>query len=498
MRRRAALLALLLLAAPLRGDDAPSRPAWADEATWRAVKDAPEESLRKVLDYFEEYRKLNATAFLEDIERRRNNTAFAGAIDQLRPLYDLACDPAVAALHAVGMENATLPRLSGHVVRIGVEGGPPTLRLGARQILPGDLVLVPPGRDVLDLSPRRARMPAPAVTISDIAIVGSGTGKTTLQFFGRRNELVQRMSIEHCTLDFFNRPVIVSGCALALRHCVITNFRGPAFQGNDTFLLLEDCVLDGADRNDSRAFDLHGNSVVLARRTIFRGTGSLGSATPTIPFTLDECSTPGWLDDRCRETTGTVFTHWSEGVLDPNAKPQEFARALDSELVVAFAAGEAPAPDERSARLVTLLDLPRSLPYWIGLLRESHAKVRPITARSLERLAGIKVPGALEADAAAVGSLVAALDADDWERREDATTRLEALGERARAPLEAAARSGSPEQKDRAREILKAIDDRPLFADGPEVARLLHWFESTRERLTWDEAKKRWIEKDFK
>jgi hypothetical protein len=501
--RRAGLLLVLIFALPLRGDDAPARPAWCDEATWRTVKDAPEEPLRKVLDYFEEYRRLNATAFLEDIERRRNNAAFAGAMDEIRPLFNVASDPAITALNAVGIENATLPRLSGNVVRIGVEGGPPTLRLGARQILPGDLVVVPAGRDVLDLSlQRRGRVPAPATAINDIAIVGSGVGKTTLQFFGRKtaNEPVHRMSITDCTIELPGHQVMVTGCSLALRHCAITNFRGPAFRGQDALLLLEDCVLDGADATDSRGFDLLGNSVVLVRRTTFRGMGSLAGSTPTFPFTFDECSTRGWRRDLCRERTSSVFLRQSEGILDTDIQPAEMevSHLLDAEPVVAFAAGEAPAPDPRTARLVTLLDLPRSLPYWIGLLRASHAKMRPIAARVLERLAGIKVPAAEGADTAAVDSLVTALDADDWERREDASARLEALGEKARAAVEGAARSGSPEQRDRARTILKAIDDRPFVGGEPEVARLLRWFEATRERLSWDEAKKRWIEKDFK
>jgi len=64
--------------------------------------------------------------------------------------------------------------------------------------------------------------------------------------------------------------------------------------------------------------------------------------------------------------------------------------------------------------------------------------------------------------------------------------------------LEVLARTGTAEQKDRARALLSRIADRESVGNEPEAARLLGWLEGARERLAWDEEKARWVERDFK
>ena len=192
-----------------------------------------------------------------------------------------------------------------------------------------------------------------------------------------------------------------------------------------------------------------------------------------------------------------LFARKSETLVDDETSSVAFERATDDADLVAFAAGTKPAPDARSERLAALLDLPRSLPYWIGLLRDARPAVRALAAARLAKIAGLSAATG-ELSAAELDAAGADLDADSWERREQATARLEAAGESARPRLEALAASGSAEQRERARSLLATLRDRALVGPELEHARLARWLERERDRLIWSDEKQQWLVKDFR
>lgn len=458
MQRRALLLLAasgILAATASRGEDGPDEGALAERA-----------------------RLASARSTLVELEARRSQEG---------------ADAELTALHSVAFANQTDPRLSGHVVRLGGEGEPANLRAALPHILPGDTVLVRPGRDILDLSFRAPRRAPIATTSVDLAIVGSGAGRTTLVVLARQGQPIQRLRIEHCTLDLFARPVEVTGSWLHIRDCELTNFKGAAFHGDDAVILLEDCTIDGRGLNDSRVFDLGGRSLVLVRRTRFVDVGSLTATSLDYPCAFDDCTARGWVK-QAYGGPARPFVKATTGMFAKDAAVRDFERATDDEAVIAAAAGEKVALDERSARLVDRLGLARSLPYWIALVRDARPKVRALAAARLKKLARVEV-GATVAEGlsdADVEAAVKDLDAEAWTRRDEATRRLEAAGDRARPGLLAAARAGTPEQKERSRALLGMLRDRAIVGDDVEHGRLLRWFERERDRLSWVADRGRW------
>jgi len=499
-RRTGALVlcASVLALGQTRGDES-DRPPWIDEKTWAKAVDALDADARATLvKDIERARRSNALRSLVELERMRRGSH--GPLDTSHAISRLLDDPELTALHAVAFANQTDPRLTGQVLRIGAEGAPANLRLAMGRILPGDTVLLPAGRDVLDFTLRGPRRAVAAMPLADVALIGTGTRKTTLWISPRRVQPIVRLRLEDCTLDLAGRPFEVTGSWIHLRRCDITNFRTWAFHGDDAVLLLEDCTFDGQSFSSSQAFELTGQSLVFGRRVTFKNMGTLARATPIFPCAFLDSPVASWLADCCAESDEPVFLCRSRGLLRPETEFIEFERATDDEDFIASAAGEKPAPDARSARIAGLLDLPRSVPYWIGLLRDARPSVRALAARRLEKLTGEKPrcgESTLLADETLAAALLA-LDAEDWGQREDAERTLEAAGKGVVGALEVLARTGTAEQKDRARALLSRIADRESVGNEPEAARLLAWLEGARDRLAWDEEKGRWVERDFK
>ncbi len=497
MRRAvlASLLALALLASRASGDDQVRRPPFIDEKTWEIVKGEWKEGLEEKV---ERARQAFGASSLAELEQRRearpNYPLDVGP--NLGPLF---MGPELTALHAVAFANQTRPRLSGHVVRLGEPGQPGTLRLAFGRVVAGDLVLVPPGRDTLDLMMRMGRRLPSEVAALDVAVVGSGADKTTLAFFPRRVQPTIRLRVEACTLDLSGRQLDVSGSSIELRGCTITGFKAAAITGTNGVVLIDDCTFQG-EGPECRVFDLNGDSLVLLRRARFETLGSLSRAAPAFPLTIDGCLKADWLDDDFTEHGPAVFARESPGVLAESVAPTAFAHLTDDEDFVAFAAGERAAPDALSARLAGILDLARSVPYWAGLVGDARPKVRALAARRFTALTGEPAASSVfePLTGAALDAAVKDLDADDWSRREAATRRLETAGASAQGRLDALARTGAPEARDRARSILTSFAERVLLGNEPERARLLRWWDTNRERIFWDEAKKRWVAKEVR
>src|SRR5579871_4451099 len=160
---------LVLLAGPTRGDES-DRPPWIEEKTWaKAVKSLDADARAALVKDIERTRRSNALRSLVELERTRRGSH--GSLDTSHAISRLLDDPELTALHAVGFANQTDPRLTGQVLRIGGDGAPPNLRVAMGKILPGDTVLLPPGRDVLDFTLRGPRRAVAAAPLADVALV---------------------------------------------------------------------------------------------------------------------------------------------------------------------------------------------------------------------------------------------------------------------------------------------------------------------------------------
>src|SRR4051812_12068471 len=131
MRRRLVLVLVLVLTVHTRAEDGPERPSYVDAKTWEKVK---ADWTARWQPLVEAARLANANRALVHLESRRR--AGDGAMPGGPELNALLLDAELTALHAVGFANQTDPRLSGHVVRIGADGEPGSIRAALHQLLP--------------------------------------------------------------------------------------------------------------------------------------------------------------------------------------------------------------------------------------------------------------------------------------------------------------------------------------------------------------------------
>ncbi|KAF0240191.1 MAG: hypothetical protein FD180_5025 [Planctomycetota bacterium] len=474
------------------------RPQDIDEATWERLK-------KKYADEKEEFAK-----YLAEMDRSRVDLQRDLPEDVLRKMETLrklseaqdairrprsALSEAVA-LNYIGFLNATSPRLSGRIV----EWATPA-EADVDKLAPGDLVRV--GEGTFGLGDRMERMDKELV---DVAFVGSGGGKTTM-FFELDN--ARRVRFENLSIDCHDSECLNlrEGGSVCLRKCRISNFNSGAGGSNAIFgvgavLLLEDCEFEGmtgrAGRNGDNggdAFDLREENLLYLRRCNFVDCEEI--ARVGFPAAVEKCSEKNgtqWNSGISVHPEGRIFVRDPGVTLRNNPPATAFERATDDPEFVRYASGEIQEIDEVSRRVAAAMEARRNLPYWIGLLRHPDAKIREKAAARVAALTGKERPKP-PSTPAEIDTLIARLDADDAESRDNAEDALLAAGEPCRAKLTEATRSGKPEISGRAKSILARLDLRKEMGAELECARLLDWFEKTRDRLQWDEAAGRYVEK---
>ncbi len=494
--RTSAVPVLLLLAVGLcaqESDDAPvlERPDWMDPQAWRELCEGDPDVRDAVLRLMNDVRgdRLDPLADgpQEAIEKANHiRSACAQLTDDL-----IAClaDPSLLVRNVVAIRNAVTPRLTGRVVR--PEAGDRALaQLGLES---GDLVLLGEGTyQVGDLP-------------DDVALVGLGPEKTTIV---GTIEHGTRLRIEDAKVDCHDKEFVDlrDGGTIHLRNCTIFDYNSGAGGSNAIFgvgavLLVEGCTFEGKSGRASRAsegdaFDLRESNLLYIRRTTFVDNQEIVRAS--FPTVLDRCEARGSSEFECGvlATEGFAHARGSETCF-PRGGSTEFAQAPDDPEVVRALAGGEGELDPRMARLARSLSLDRSLPYWIGLLRHEDETIRAVAASQVRALTGWEVttPSAGPVDPAALAARVAELDSDDPSVRDKAEQAIADMGEGARPALEKALESATPEQRIRCEAILQSLDLPSWVRVERNCAAWMRRFEEALDRLTWDEASRRYQEK---
>jgi len=149
------------------------------------------------------------------------------------------------------------------------------------------------------------------------------------------------------------------------------------------------------------------------------------------------------------------------------------------------------AAEPEAEALAKAHQLDRNPLYWVGLLRHTKAEIRATAAERVEAMLGLKVhlPGPDPADPEDINKAIVELDDASFAVRKAAQARLETFAWDAEAALRKIAKTGTPEQRLRAEQILKKTPPGECAVDV-ECGRLLNWIEARRDRLVWDEENK--------
>lgn len=416
-------------------------------------------------------------------------------------------DRAAVMLNVVQIRNATAPRLSGRVLKVGENEKYASLEAALAELRSGDKVLLGAGLHTWPSARRRVALP------SDVAIVGLSRD-SILVFQTRPIVGGQRLRLSGLTIEYPGRPFYQArgNSSLELLECALNNTaaRGYALYGSDAIVYVEGCVFDAASeasqrRSSAAVFRLYRDSLLYVRRSRFFnyrrsiGVGQTGSVFEKVVIEGENPAAAGRLI-----ASRAVFTRSNislDGAAIPCPGETGFERATDDAGLVASAAGQdGGALDKESERLIKVLGLRRNLGFWIGLLRHRDETVRALAAERVQALSGEEVR--LVADSASaqgrrIKALIARLDSAVFSEREGASAELKELGEGAREALEEARRSGSLEQQARADAILSELDAAAMPQHLVEWARLLRWYEKNGEDLKWDAEGERYrITKD--
>src|SRR5262245_12013512 len=335
------------------------------------------------------------------------------AIDQKQ--YDAICQDYVT------YRNATSPRLSGRIVRIGRGQPLADLATASSQLKPGDLVLLGEGEFEL---PAASKLP-PRLW-SDIAIVGRSPQLTTLRVSRAGSlEFANRLRLEQMRIDCNNECVfdLRGGGACHLRTCELFNYNSGAGGSNALFInhgvcLIEGCFFEGRSGRASQtdggdAFDFRGRCALFARQSQFIDNDEI--VRPFFPCVFDGCTALS--NSRLTPATYVGATLWlrdSPSLVTGSTALNSFAIASDDLVFVQRAAGHGVQIDQPSQDLIDVLAIQRRLPYWIGLLRHDKPEIRDVAAKQLSKLIGMEVSAspARDGDAGVLQEGSAALAAE--------------------------------------------------------------------------------------
>ncbi len=439
---RSACLVVLLLAASPRLEALSARSAPPDP---EQVLDEQVENIRTVL---RQNRVDPARDGMLDILTKKQNVRQAVS-DASTAVVTSAFDLSAVMRHVVTLRNDTHPRLSGRVIHVGPDQVIQTLRGALLAAAPGDLILLDEGEYELGMERRGPYRDVP----QDVAIVGLGPERTTL--LGTTVGSAPRTLLEGLRIECRNSPItdFRSNGAFMLRNCRITGYNSGAGGSNalsasgGSILFIERCIFDGWPGRSTDggrlssggvAFDLRGDFALFVRHSQF--LDNFGIVHATGPVVFDGCinlNREGRSQGISPHPVGLTLVRENRvEIHNPNsAAVREFTIATDDPPFVEFVAGRAAAPSAEARDLAAALQLERSLPYWIGLIRHEDASVRAIAVERVRALAGVTVA-----------------DAEP------------------NAPNESLRDLGA------------------IFRAEVEAGRLLNWWDSVRARLKWDDA----------
>jgi predicted Ser/Thr protein kinase len=319
--------------------------------------------------------------------------------------------PELVGANYVLFRNATSPRLSGNVVRVGPQRDIVDLASAQEHLRPGDLVLLDEG--AYTLPPTRSNEPS---HWTDIAIVGAGQDKTTLAGV---IESAERLRVEGVRVECRdNEFVDMRGGTLHLRDCYITGYNSGAggsnaIYGNETVMLVERCTFEGktgraSGSHSGDAFDLRGFNLLYVRQSHFLDNGEIIRAT--FPCVFEECTggnssdqygiipySSGFVLFRGRQTPLRIRRSVNALV---RGNVAAFSLATDDIKFLGLVLGEPMDVDAYTRRVAQELGLEHSLPYWIGLLRHEDSQVRNKAAGRVASLTGLTVSMPETAEAA--------------------------------------------------------------------------------------------------
>jgi hypothetical protein len=303
-----------------------------------------------------------------------------------------------------------------------------------------------------------------------------------------------------------------SGGSVHLRNCTIYEYNSGAggsnaIRGSDAVLFVEGCVFEGMSgraaghQSGGDAFDLRGTNFLFVKDTTFIDNDEV--ARVTFPAVFDGCVSKGstpWESGILPYAAGMLFVRNNKIKVSKPEWARESAHFTGDAAFVRALLGEGKPLEGLSRDLAEAIRATRNLPYWIGLLRHADAEIRKKAARRVETLTGRTVVLVKEekgkVDPEDLDRWIRELDHEDFETREKAMKELERAGTEALEKLEEVVKSGTLEQKIRARRLLATIERRSPVRFELEYARLIRWYEENRERLVWDAKAGKYIPKD--
>jgi len=500
----------LLLAAPVLGQDPEPeagpmvipKPPDMDDETWERLKKGyagEKEKFIRLLAALDENRVDYTRDGIRDILGKQNRIREIAAHDQ-QDLLSGMVRPEFLALNWVLLQNETAPRLSGRAVRVGPEEQHKNFADALGDLQPGDTVYLGKGE-------YRLFFPGP---LGDIAIIGRGAEKTLVTM---RLSQAERIRIEGVKIRCRDNECVDlrRGGTLQLKNCHVFEYNSGAGGSNaisasNAVILVEGCSFEGnsgraSGRSGGDAFDLRGDNFLYVRNSKFIDNSEIVRAS--FPAVFDRCSSQNagdWDHGIMPYGPGKVFLRDNKTKVSIPGATREFRHATDDREFIDFVLSKTDEIDALSRELARVIAARRNLPYWIGLLRHGDREVRTAAAKQIERLTDqtviLEEESVKKADPAEIGGWIRDLDHDDFETREKATKKLMGAGEGARKKLEEILRSGSMEQKLRARRILSTLQERIPLPHEVEYGRLIRWFEANRDGLEWDESAGKYVDKE--
>ena len=478
-----------------------SRPDSIDEATWERLRTDFEKEKQ---GFVEVLRLLDANRI--DYTRDSMNEVIEKQTALRRPLGEFQSRiiremaQVDLMLNYVFMRNETSPRLTGDIIDVGPEEKIKTLSQALAQVKSGDCIRLGNGEFAFGdsgLFPRQAEVP------SDIAIVGSGRGETEMKF-GRSSQIESavRWRISNVSINCGDNEVayLRSGGSIEFRNCLIFNYNSGAggsnaIGGSNVAIVVENSEMEGdtgrsSGRGGGDAFDLRGPNLLYARKVHFVENDEIIRAS--FPSVFDRCISKTTGRNQNRLSLYSNGTLLRDNQLVPHGSSgSEFQHDVDDLPFVNLVLGNREKLDARSEQIVETLQLKRHPAYWIGLLRHSNSEIRELAANHVEEILPVTVKRSepkTDLPVEEVDLAIEQLDDANFGVRQKAMDRLEQMGNQAQAAIGEVAKSGSMEQRMRAKQLLKKLSIDSNLANDIECGRLLNWYVENRDKLIWNES----------
>jgi hypothetical protein len=471
------------------------RPKGVDESLWSRLIEGytaeKEAFVRLLLDMDLQRINPTATTLGECLDKM---VGLQNAVNHFSEGVTSSFSPWRWSLHQEAFRFECTPRLEGEIV----PWAPGTPCPGIRS---GMLIELGPGNYKLHDDTFQDEL-------GDVAFVGPGPDQTKFVFDHCALETGKRVQISGVTLDCGNGPFLDArdGSSIYLKNCRIVNYNSGAGGSNAIFaagciLLVEECQFDGTEGRaapDSYgdAFDLRGENFLFVWKTRFNNNHEILRAS--FPCVFDQCeamSSSEWGKGPTPYRPGSCFIR-GHGLISQGSIPSIVMTVSPHDVEFAnHASDETPQMDEESRLLATKLGIRRNLPYWIALLLHESPEVRECAVDHLEKITDLRVTRL------GLGSEITRDEKEKWlvdledEKptvREGAANAIRARGKATLGWLRSLGHEGSVERRARVRQLIEEIERDLKLGNLREFGRLARWFETTRDRLVWDEKASRY------